>query len=295
MKSIAEQCGKRRAFTIVELLTVMGIIVILIGLLVPAMSMVRRYATDVKQKTQFHSIGVAMELFNNDWEGYPPSDAMDGDTPEEDYCGAMKLCEAMVGQDLMGFHPQSQFRADCTDGFGKDIYATPTNSFDPNVEDLKVRRGPYLELERANAYRLQNIYGGATDPFEENLFVLCDEYGRVKNTNTGKKIGMPILYYKADTSNIKHDPDGPLPISTDDRDYIYNYLDNDELVQLGLPWDSTATHPMETEPIRFYENTKNDKIDIQDGRPYRPDSYILLSAGFDGEYGTADDMFNFEK
>ena len=30
-------------------------------------------------------------------------------------------------------------------------------------------------------------------------------------------------------------------------------------------------------------------------RPYRADSYILMSAGFDGLYGTKDDVFNFEK
>jgi len=27
--------------------------------------------------------------------------------------------------------------------------------------------------------------------------------------------------------------------------------------------------------------------------PYRPDSYILISAGADGYYGTADDITNF--
>jgi hypothetical protein len=29
-------------------------------------------------------------------------------------------------------------------------------------------------------------------------------------------------------------------------------------------------------------------------RPYRRDSYILISAGYDGLYGTADDVLNFE-
>ncbi len=297
MKPIAKKTtNKKAAFTIVELLTVMSIIIILIGLLVPALNMVKQYAKRVKQKAQFHSIDVAMELFNNQWDGYPNSDALD--ETNTDYCGALKLCEAMVGQDLMGFHPNSHFRSDCTDGGTPpvDLYATPTNGFDPAVtdpENLKVRK-MYLQLENVHAYRLWNIYGsGNTGPFEEDLFALCDVYNQVRNIETGKKIGMPILYYKANTSNTKHDPNGPLPVVGDDKDFIYNYLDNDELVKLPLPWAPTTQHPMFLDPKIFYEMTRDKKISIDSGRPNRADSYILISAGPDGEYGTSDDIFNF--
>jgi prepilin-type N-terminal cleavage/methylation domain-containing protein len=44
---------KRKGFTIVELLTVMAIIAILMGLLLPAMNAVRKAAKDVSQKAQF--------------------------------------------------------------------------------------------------------------------------------------------------------------------------------------------------------------------------------------------------
>jgi len=222
VKPITTRTSKKAAFTIVELLTVMSIIIILIGLLVPALNMVKQYARRVRQKAQFHSIDVAMELFNNEWDGYPDSDAQD--EAGQDYCGALKLCEAMVGQDLMGFHPDSHFRSDCEDGAGNPLYATPTNGFDPAATDpdnLKVRR-TYLQLENVHAYRLWNIYGkgGGTAPFDEDLFVLCDVYNRVRNVDTGRKIGMPILYYRANTSNTMHDPNGTLPTDTDDNDYI---------------------------------------------------------------------------
>ena len=297
MKPITKQSDKKAAFTIVELLTVMSIIVILIGLLVPSLNMVKRYAKEVRQKAQFHSIDSAMELFNNEWDGYPPSDALDEDNVN--YCGAMKLCEAMVGQDLMGFHPNSRFRRDATDGAGNELYATPTSGFEPPPDNLRARKGPYLQLENASTYRLWHLYGGGnTGPSfsgdGEDLFVLCDVYNRVRNQDTGKGVGMPVLYYKANTSNTKHDPNGPFPTADDDEDYIYNYLDNDELVKLGLPWDTTGmdTHPL-VDRAKFYEITRDDRIDIDTGRPYRPDSYILISAGFDGRYGTDDDVFNF--
>jgi len=297
MKAILRQSDKKAAFTIVEILTVMSIIVILISLLVPSLTMVKRYARRVKQQAQFHSIEAAMELFHNEFDGYPDSDENSERTPaEEAYCGAMKLCEAMLGQDLLGFHPNSRFRSDCTNGAGTDLYSTPTNGLDPiPQENLRARKGPYLQLEKANAYRLWNVYGETnTGPFGKDLFVLCDVYARVKNKETGKRIGMPILYYKADASGTIHDANTP----TDPKN-IYDYRDNDKLVKLGKPWmlppNDYHTMASDRNPKNFYEITRDKKISIRLGRPYRVDSYILISAGFDGEYGTEDDVFNFEK
>jgi type II secretory pathway pseudopilin PulG len=307
MRRFLRQSENKTGFTIVELLTVMSIIIILIGLLVPSLNAARRYASEVKQRAQFHSIDAALELFKNEFEGYPDSSTT-GQPPDLDetgnssnhYPGAARLCEAMVGQDLLGFYPYSHFRADCTDGTNPIYDNANTSSAwssllpaDVNT-NLQSRKGPYLPLEKANAYRLGDIYGSAVTAPDTNDFVLCDEYARVKNISTGKRIGMPILYYKANTSGIKHDPTD-LPTLTDNKGQFYNYRDNDYLVSLGMPWNSSAVHPMYTEPARFYTSTRNDNIALTKGRPYRADSYILISAGFDGQYGTPDDIFNFEK
>ena len=120
MKSHINTTNKRAAFTIVELLTVMSIIVILIGLLVPALNQVKRYAYEVKQKAQLKSIDTAVELFNSEFDGYPDSVPFDADGVE--FCGAMRLCEAVMGQDLQGVHPDTVFRSDGTDGISKILY-----------------------------------------------------------------------------------------------------------------------------------------------------------------------------
>jgi type II secretory pathway pseudopilin PulG len=290
MKSIVKQSNRKAAFTIIELLTVMSIIVILIGVLVPALNNVRRYAKKVKQMAQFNSINAAIELFSNENDGYPPSGAFDG--VGQPYCGAMKLCEAMMGQDLLGFHPDSVFRADGLDATDtRQLY--PVN---PTTQNLKARMGTLLQFENANAYRLgTDIYGsGNTGSFNENAFVLCDVYTR--DNRTGKKTGMPILYYKADTSNYLHDPNRPAMSALNSDGNIYNFNDNQELVGLGKPWEqvgsSSIPHSLSS-PVRFYRNTRNTQVTTV-RRPYRTDSYMLLSAGFDGEYGTADDICNFD-
>jgi type II secretory pathway pseudopilin PulG len=304
MNSIAKQSGKKAAFTIVELLTVMSIIVILISLLVPSLTAVKRYARKVRQSAQFHSIGAALELFHGEEDGYPPSS-----DPDSDYCGAMKLAEAMVGQDLLGFHPKSLFKSNLEDSQGNLLYdedpdstADDLNPADPDDrKNLDSRKGPYLPLEKANAYRLRDLYGeGKTLTWDEDRFVLCDEYARVVSKETGKKIGMPVLYYKADPSGMLHDPNFP---DHPTMKRFYDYKDNHEfLKQLGVPWDPTYPLPYPLvqeqggqEGERFYEMTKNTAIRMRSGRPYRQDSYILISAGFDGLYGTEDDVLNFEK
>lgn len=297
MKPITKQSDKKTAFTIIELLTVMSIIVILIGLLLPSLTMVKRYAKEVRQRAQFHSIDSAMELFSGDWGAYPPSNALD--EASVDYCGAMKLCEAMVGQDLMGFNPLSHFRSDCTDGATNQLYATPTvpTLYPNNATNLKDRKGPYLQAENVNAYRLSSLYGASETTFQKDLFVLCDVYNRVRNQETGKGVGMPILYYKANTLNIVHDPCNTFPTASTDNGYIYNYLDNDKLVNLrSVLGPAGVTDPLNGTSTDFYTITLNTKITIKNGGwPFRPDSYILISAGFDGIYGTDDDIFDFEK
>lgn len=271
MKPIAKQSDKKAAFTIIELLTVMSIIILLIGLLVPGLNLIRRYAKRVKQKAQFHSIGIAIDLFNAEWDGYPPSDAF-GPAGTYKYCGAMKLAEAMVGKDSWGFNPDSDFTAGD---------ATPPLYHDPIT--LPGRK-QYLKLEGANVETIGNLYNPPT-PFVPSEVVLCDVYAH--RTHTGERVGMPILYYRANTSNTSH-----LPPPAPPGENIYNYQDNEELIKLN----TYEGEPHLLDPPTFYEEIRNKKINIPKmDRPYRADSYMLISAGFDGKYGTKDDVLNYEK
>ncbi|MHC4646655.1 MAG: hypothetical protein ACYTBJ_14245 [Planctomycetota bacterium] len=253
MKTIAEKSRRRAAFTIIELLTIMSIIILLIGLLVPALNMVKNVARKVVQRNQFHAITVALETFNTEWEEYP--DSAGG--------GAAELCTAMVGEDLLGYDPLG-------------VYA--------GGGDLSNRRH-YLKLDSANAFTVDNLFNNG-----DLRHVLCDMYTNIEYQ--GKFIGMPVLYYKANTSKTGHSAD-----SATAGNSIYDYRDNQDMVSIPIPWETGgAVHPMSTTAQIFYDRTRNNKIQIDElpeGRPYRAESYILLSAGRDGVYGTQDDIYNF--
>ena len=105
---------------------------------------------------------------------------------------------------------------------------------------------------------------------------------------------MPILYYRARTENFEQRFDDGGGIEDD----IYYYPDNENLLALGAPDDGTLIHPIADGVGDDYEDFENmilnDEITTI-RRPYCAGSYILISAGKDGRYGTADDITNFTK
>ncbi len=292
---------EKTGFTLVELLTVLAIIALLVGLLIPSLTMIRNTAKKAKQKAQLTEIGLALTAFRNDYGDYPPSSWL----PPGDYCGAQKLAEALLGRDLLGFHPKSDWTAT------NPIFYPPAPIPAQNLDE---RKGPYLEQATTNAFRLGNnparldpegLFTNST-PLNPDTFVICDSFG-VKKINIAPgqtaKAGTPILYYRANTASKSIIPP-PIPLPFDQR--IYNVRDNMPLTtQLMSIVDGTAHKLGDTTNSYefFYGNPAAAPIPvigyIQDPKvtvrpwPHRPDSYILISAGLDGLYGTPDDICNF--
>jgi prepilin-type N-terminal cleavage/methylation domain-containing protein len=292
---------KKTGFTMVELLAVLGIIALLVGLLLPALSTVRNMAKETKQKAQFTSIELALTTFKNDYGDYPPSSWSSTSNLTNDYCGAQKLAEALFGWDLLGFHPKTAWRADGLDAAnGPGTYdPLKTRDLDGNgvPDTLDERKGRYLELATTSAFKLGDVFRPySTGPLAPDAYVICDAFTAKKVTMskgidpvTGQlitvteKAGAPILYYKANTSQKT--------INT-----IYDVLDNHALVVAKQQADNRE-HPLARQVgtgqyQSFYDYIRNPKIDARPW-PYRADSYILISAGADGLYGTGDDICNF--
>lgn len=66
MKSVE----RNRAFTIVELLVVIGIMGVLIGLLMPALTRARQSANSLKCKANLHDLGIALRIYEAENKGY---------------------------------------------------------------------------------------------------------------------------------------------------------------------------------------------------------------------------------
>lgn len=344
-----EKKRNKLGFTIVELLTVMAIIAILMGLLVPALSQVKKLAKDTSQRAQFHSIDVALESFHSEYGMYPEStQTPDSITLSEYTIGAHRLAEALVGRDLLGFDPKSSWNAAHDDGATnsdyKEIYASEdppqSSSADQVKASVKRRMGPYLNTQSVEAFQIEqlfpsdtgNVYPGNYDdtgtPKSSTYVsapVLTDVYHAKRVTLPNRSAvmaGTPILYYKANTKSIDF-PDTIKATTTTNDDftsatptvadanqsgYIYNILDNDELLMLNQMMKPAVAHNFDEnyeEDINndgtdeggvwiFYNTITNPKITSQ-ARPYNNDTYILISAGHDGIYGTRDDIYNFKQ
>jgi len=287
---------KIRGFTLVELLVVITTIAILLGLLVPAVNTVRTMARQAKQKAELNMIELAIVAYKNDIGDYPPSSptGFESDPGNYAYCGSQKLVEALLGWDLLGFDPNSVYRADGRFRAGGDrVY----DDFGVSLDDseryhLKNRKGPYLELSQVDVFEAKQLFANITTFLEPDRYLLCDGFGaRTVTDDAGEVVraGTPILYYRANPNSKDHDGTGGVLY----ENRIYNIRDNGQLVELNsLTNDSSGgrEHPIEDEDL-FYEYIRDPQRPIT--WPYRSDTYLLISAGPDGLYGTKDDIRNF--
>ncbi len=310
-----------RGFTLVELLTVIAIISLLIGMLLPSLSKARAQAKKVKVQSQLDSIGKGLEMFRNEHKDqYPDSAAtrMQGATyvnrtdplsndpgVNAGYTGQLNgahwLARALVGYDLRGIDAAFEHLDGCrpdSAAFGNCDVSRAA----PGVE----RHSAFIQLEAAKIVRDNDF---ATHQLQQigmpdtGRFVLMDAYGfpilYYRATPGGEGIGdtranweltlklRPAAYYHEDNRLFagcgKCNTDGWLFKGR--RHLIAEYCD-------GYPADPSKSDKPET----FVNYFHNHDVHTASGvvTPYNADTFILLSAGEDGAYGNRDDVRNFK-
>ena len=275
-----------KAFTLIELLVVVGIIALLVSIMVPAVQRAMDTAKDGVVRTQFYAIGVGLEMFKQDnlaGRGQYPTSLYDSPAiPGADNIpGYVSLAIQLVGRDRRGYDA-----ADLYDG-------------SPN----EIRREPYIKLETTGIVETSGLPNPGPEEMEPVL--LC-------------KWGQPILYFRATPGSTVRDKIVDIYYPTDNLNDLASMLQADQQKYWGVYHTATA----DKDPLldssdqnvisppgdggysynptgygNFYKSMVNPQMGL-DGvtsspSPYNVDSFILISAGKDQRFGTADDIKNF--
>lgn len=307
----------RRGFTLIELLAVIAIISLLIGLLVPAVNKARDQAKKVTTQKLISTLDTGCQLYSKEFDRYPRSfgeNPFEGEGSGVYLSGAQWLILELAGADLKGFvMPDKEREHTFSENDWRDWYAlNPSRDYQ--------RYGPYIQVDgkiaQSPEYYRDNTSQTKTLP---QLLTPGGSAG-TSDWNNGKlpfavdAFGFPVLYYRAN----EH---AKLPFTDPSASKPGRYTQWDNTPFTGSEngnvagWDlgGGANHPLRNlgwrenspnqlqEPAGFagfvYDRAVYEQTRQSSGQgkvwPQRPDTYLFISAGKDGLYGTADDPTNF--
>jgi len=318
----------RRAFTLIELLTVIAIITLLIGILTPALGRARDQAKNAAIRAQLNSIGTGLEMFQNEQNKYAPSNAgeysafqanenWEVGTNGQPLQGANLLVDAMVGRDFLGYDPKPSRQAT-----GSSIAYDRWNRNNQ-------RRTRYIDPAGIASSQKSKAAGDAfgtysASPVPDNDLFNPTLEGNVSVADSAPqycpvfldKFEFPILYYRANPNASQRSP--MLPIlprnnatnaATDNA--IYNGFDNRVFTDHNIGTNPGQRHEINQAfdlmnavddlSNNFARYINSDRASSKDtagnitfARPVNAEKFLLISPGKDGVYGNLDDVTNFE-
>lgn len=216
---------RRSGFTLVEMLVVIGVIVMLVGILLPAVNKAYTYAVRSHMQQNIQSIKSALESYKTDHSNYPLIDYTDTQLATANYAGAVVLCWALVAPGNTAQDGSGNYSS------GTDLPA-PGFSIVPKGQVY----GPYLMVDNfklmTDAGMTTNVPGPypPTSPPNEPNWYLSDRYGH------------PILYFKANKSADIYNTNYPgfvadwTPSNSANPAPLYNLHDNEGSATYPALW-----------------------------------------------------------
>lgn len=311
----------RRAFSITEILVVVGILVILVSVLLPMANSAYKKAAATRLAADLQAIAQALDAYKGDFQDYPrlpltasrnPSVA----NPTQKPRGLPDRGSVLLAWALLGPYPATQATAglpeDGADGFGFRIRRLPgPDGVLGNADDVLQGRqyGPYLQIDR---FKTRTAYDYSVSPSSNTAgyVEILDSYGN------------PILYFparpggRADLTDDSTNPTdvetihpglpksakpvaqvkkskyvGPDDPTSPNDSAFYNSFDNGSYVS-GLL--SMLPRPADANPASLDAQRRA----LMQFRLTEAGSYtgpfLLWSAGANSNYFDSDDVTNFE-
>lgn len=349
------RCRRVTAFSLVELLTVVFIISLLIGILIPSINAARTSAKKLVTKKTIDTITVGLELFKNDagvdfrqTNGYPPSFAhpklagypfnafegrfpfLPGDSassPLPVVYGAHWLPAMLMGADNLGYvkrsnvpnkedirkEPWRWYRAD---PFGQgaegrildrmDLYLNPDDV--PTLPTKKLTGRPPQAVEEEGSslfpdWKTMSHLPVIVDKFDQPiLYYVANTHGQTQNmvegvrTEDGKyaggaqQIGVPYYFHQDNEGFTGIEGTEGWDFGNPRKEHAIGTSGADLAAQAVVDPDNRDTF------ARYILDRKVATILMEERtaplRPVNADTFLLISAGPDGRYGTADDVSN---
>jgi prepilin-type N-terminal cleavage/methylation domain-containing protein len=286
---------KRSAgFTLLEVMITVGILVLIIGIALPALLKAKKYAFYSRQQSDLHTIGLALEAYKHDFGDYPrfpdPASLANETTANQQWLdyqtdrGARLLCFALLSPGPAGTGAIANPGEDGADGPGFRGRRNIMTVNGVNTMNGKVS-GPYLDSAK---FKLE-FTSGATYPYSD---------AKLLDGN-----GNPILYFPAQpgTANIATGmsyvaSSAPPGTATTNPPY-YNAFDNttdtttgNALLSVSDMQTILGADPSSANPAGQVATGKSATTTIP---------YLLWTAGADGKFGLdttgkTDDVCNFD-
>jgi prepilin-type N-terminal cleavage/methylation domain-containing protein len=197
---------RKSAFTLVELLVVVGIIAVLIGILLPALGKAREQANLVKCGSNVRQIGLALRMYANEYKGAVPIGYL-GSTKQFNYLLTYSNTQASLAPGspgprtavLLGLLAETKMLS------GAEVFYCPTLASDSgdayNAETNKWYNPPWTNAQTPNMIR--SSY--ATRPIAQ--FV------------TSPRTGTSLLFRAVDPLDVINDPPRELPFPNYNKEF----------------------------------------------------------------------------
>ncbi len=130
---------KTTGFTLIELLTVIAIIGILAGIIIPVVGSVRESANKTKTKTMFSQWATALENFRQEYGYYPAADPESGKTDLSNEGDRAKFFHWLTGEDISGYEGEPANRR------GMSFYSFSESELlspDSTTTDFDIKNNP---------------------------------------------------------------------------------------------------------------------------------------------------------